>query len=285
MLLFMADRDSSWRVAANNTLKDFLNDPEKRSKSNTPDLGRFLINLLLSDRGWDEEVASAYFNEYLIRQVSWFLSSKKERKNQTERNAWDADKGGVDINSEKPWLVQGPSHEGPQVQTQSQGRNRRNTATDASDLHREIDSKHFGSSWKGSNVRGQGDKVVTLAEPTAAQSLISLSAEYDKRRMMSINRGSGSQVGNESVYDDNTPDGCSVISSSNMHEFTNHNHGNNHSQSGYRKQNSSLNIPDSDNAHTYATSYSELAFLENDPISPYRLVTTFEVTSNYTYVS
>ena len=274
MLLFMADKDSSWRVAANETVQGFLDDPEKRSKNNTPDLGRFLINLLLSDRGWDAEVASAYFNEYLIRQVSWFLSNHKERKIETERNAWDIDRGGGHPHFEKSGLVQSTSHVASQ--TQSQGRNHRNTATDASD----IDYKHLGGSWKGTNVRGHGEKVVTLSEPSAAHSLLSLSAEYDKRRMMSMNRDSGSQVGNESVYDDNTPDGCSVISSSNMHEFTNYNRSHTHNQSGHKKQSAS-NAPASDNAHTYATSYSELALLENDPISPYRLVTTFEVRNNF----
>ena len=34
---------------------------------------RFLVHLLLSDRGWDAEVSRAYVLECFKRQVSWFL--------------------------------------------------------------------------------------------------------------------------------------------------------------------------------------------------------------------
>jgi hypothetical protein len=58
-----------------------------------PLLFRFLINLLISDRGWDTEVATAVLNESLVRQVSWFLSPRK-RKDMREARDRDRDRGG-----------------------------------------------------------------------------------------------------------------------------------------------------------------------------------------------
>jgi hypothetical protein len=43
MLLFMADRDPSWRIMANSCVAGFLNDAEKRTKDYTPDLGRWVL--------------------------------------------------------------------------------------------------------------------------------------------------------------------------------------------------------------------------------------------------
>ena len=47
-----------------------------------------MINLLISDRGWDTEVATAVLNESLVRQVSWFLSPRKRKdlKEARDRN-------------------------------------------------------------------------------------------------------------------------------------------------------------------------------------------------------
>jgi hypothetical protein len=47
MLLFMADRDPSWRITANACVGEFLRNPEKRTKSSTPDLGRYYCALHL----------------------------------------------------------------------------------------------------------------------------------------------------------------------------------------------------------------------------------------------
>jgi hypothetical protein len=40
---------------------------------------RFLVSILIADRGWDEEIAAAYFDESLIRQVSWFVERRKDQ--------------------------------------------------------------------------------------------------------------------------------------------------------------------------------------------------------------
>ena len=45
MLLFMADRDPSWRIMANSSVAGFLNDAEKRTKDYTPDLGRWVLSI------------------------------------------------------------------------------------------------------------------------------------------------------------------------------------------------------------------------------------------------
>lgn len=52
-----------------------------------------MINLLISDRGWDTEVATAVLNESLVRQVSWFLSPRK-RKDIREARDRDRDRSG-----------------------------------------------------------------------------------------------------------------------------------------------------------------------------------------------
>ena len=57
---------------------------------------RFLINLLISDRGWDTEVATAVLNESLVRQVSWFLSPRKRKDIREARDRdRDRDRSGV----------------------------------------------------------------------------------------------------------------------------------------------------------------------------------------------
>ena len=50
-----------------------------------------MINLLISDRGWDTEIATAVLNEYLVRQVSWFLSPRKRKD---VKEARDRDRNG-----------------------------------------------------------------------------------------------------------------------------------------------------------------------------------------------
>jgi hypothetical protein len=40
MLLFLSDRDSKWRAAANERIREFLTDRRRRLKSQTKDLGR-----------------------------------------------------------------------------------------------------------------------------------------------------------------------------------------------------------------------------------------------------
>jgi hypothetical protein len=73
MLLFFAARDPSWRETSNSIVEDFVQSPAFRHKDRTPDLGRFLVHLLLSDRGWDAAVSRAYVLECFRRQVSWYL--------------------------------------------------------------------------------------------------------------------------------------------------------------------------------------------------------------------
>ena len=52
-------RDPAWEAQANFNVEEFLDKPFKRKKEHTPNLGVFLINLLLCDRGWDADVACA----------------------------------------------------------------------------------------------------------------------------------------------------------------------------------------------------------------------------------
>jgi hypothetical protein len=73
MLLYLAERDSAWRLNANKQIDRFLEKPEYRRKQHVPDLGRFLIYLLVADREWSPALANAFLEESLARQVSWFM--------------------------------------------------------------------------------------------------------------------------------------------------------------------------------------------------------------------
>lgn len=79
MLLFFAARDPTWRNTSNKIVEEFVANPAYRHKSHTPDLGRFLVHLLLSDRGWDADVSRAYILECFKRQVSWYLDPKGDK--------------------------------------------------------------------------------------------------------------------------------------------------------------------------------------------------------------
>ena len=51
---------------------------------------RFLIHLLLSDRGWDRDFAEAYLTEALSRQVSWYVKQRLDgRSSRVEADVSD----------------------------------------------------------------------------------------------------------------------------------------------------------------------------------------------------
>ena len=77
MLLYLAKKHPEMIDEANTYVENFISHKLYRNKAGTPDLGRFLVYLLLSDRGWDSQVRDAYFEEALTRQVSWFTKEHK----------------------------------------------------------------------------------------------------------------------------------------------------------------------------------------------------------------
>lgn len=190
-------------------------------------------------------MASACFEESLVRQVSWFLS---------------------------------PHNKGaPKGQTHGQGQG-------TAEVQKGRESSFPSLS-------------LSLSGPSAAQSLLTLSKDFNRSR--GGGGGGGSHYGG-SAYGDDCTDTNSVISSSNMHEgLTSH-----HLSAPTYAQSGSSQSPLSDSTHvttannnncnssgctdsghsphsshtdTPLSSYSELAVLETDPICPYRLVTTFQV--------
>ena len=169
-----------------------------------------MINLLISDRGWDTEVATAVLNESLVRQVSWFLSPRKRRDTKEERDR---------------------------------------------DRDRDRD-----------RARG-GVGVGPLSDASAAASLHSLSSDYDGKK-----KGYNAHPGGAQDDDCN-----SVLSSSTMHEdqHTVSPRAANH-LSGHQDLDPNT-VRGSNSAHHF--SHTELALLETAAVSPYRLVTTFEVRS------
>ena len=276
MLLFMADRDPLWGLTANENVASFLQHPEKRSKVHNPCLGRFLINLLLSDRGWDDEIASAYFQESLARQVSWFLTNNKKNVMSNAykgRESGTASGGQVNNSNNNSNSNSNINQDVPPISPT--GKNRVSSGSVGGSGSRRM----LGVQGSRIGIQAGGmarDRIVNLSGPAAAQSLEFLSTEYDNRRGMSFNGEGYNHVGNESVYDDDAPDGCSVISSSNMHEYEYRGYT---SRKGSTAHNSS-NTPNTMKASTNgvrARSYIELAQLETDPVCAYRLVTTFEV--------
>ena len=198
-------------------------------------------------------MASACFEESLVRQVSWFLS---------------------------------PHNKGaPKGQTHGQGQGQGQGTAEVQKGHE--------SSFPSLSL--------SLSGPSAAQSLLTLSSDFNRSR------------GGDSAYGDDCTDTNSVISSSNMHEGLTSRHlsaptfaqrgssqsplsdsahvtsaNNNNSNSNNSNSSNATNCnssgctdsghsPHSSHTDTPLSSHSELAVLETDPICPYRLVTTFQV--------
>jgi hypothetical protein len=112
VLLHVAKSNPNLQKIASENVHQFVNNPKFRhKKGGTPDLGRysdsfnhlflevnvtlcffylplsvffkqkrFLVNMLLCNRGWDEAIASAFFDELLMRQVSWYRHPDSEAK-------------------------------------------------------------------------------------------------------------------------------------------------------------------------------------------------------------
>ena len=76
LLLYHALRCSpEIRIECNRRVNEFMADATKRSKKNLPNLGEFLINMVLSSKGW-EHVRYAYLRELFLRNVRWYVRSE-----------------------------------------------------------------------------------------------------------------------------------------------------------------------------------------------------------------
>jgi hypothetical protein len=81
MLLFLAQQYPRIVELANKRVDTFISEESYRRKNNTPDLGKFLICLLLSEREWDE-LSTAFILEVFNRNVRWF-TEKRSPTNQS----------------------------------------------------------------------------------------------------------------------------------------------------------------------------------------------------------
>jgi len=75
LLLHAAQRWPEIRQEANRRLEAFLSSERGQSKDCTPDLGRLLVTLTLSGRGW-EALCYPFLREMLARNVRWVLQKK-----------------------------------------------------------------------------------------------------------------------------------------------------------------------------------------------------------------
>lgn len=72
MLLTLAAENPEIERLANEHVENFLAHPAYRLKSNTPDLGEWLVNLTLARKRWNE-VAELFLEELFVRNVRWML--------------------------------------------------------------------------------------------------------------------------------------------------------------------------------------------------------------------
>lgn len=75
MLLFKAREMPEVRMKANELVEQFVKNGMYRMKDSTPDIGRFLSHVLLSDRGWDETLRYVFLQETFRRQVMWLVKN------------------------------------------------------------------------------------------------------------------------------------------------------------------------------------------------------------------
>ena len=73
MLLYKAHESTALQKEANKCVELFVASPLHRTKDGTPDLGRFLVYVLLSERGWDDDLRYVFLQETFCRQVAWFV--------------------------------------------------------------------------------------------------------------------------------------------------------------------------------------------------------------------
>src|SRR3546814_6858668 len=76
-LLFLARKNYSIVTVANQRIDRFIADPKFRTKEFTPDLGNFMVYLLLSSRPWSE-LNKEFLFELFDRGVTWFVDPSKD---------------------------------------------------------------------------------------------------------------------------------------------------------------------------------------------------------------
>ncbi len=59
---------------AKKCIADFIKYPSQREKSETPDLGKFILNLAIVDGYNWNDISDAFIHEGLDRQVKWYLN-------------------------------------------------------------------------------------------------------------------------------------------------------------------------------------------------------------------
>ena len=65
-------------------VQEFIEREEGRIKKRVPDLGVFLSKLMVSEIIWGPEIAQAYFDESIIRNMRWMIDKYPELGKQTE---------------------------------------------------------------------------------------------------------------------------------------------------------------------------------------------------------
>merc|ERR1711933_242221 len=73
MLLFLVEKYPEMREYARESIKNFKDHAYYRVKSETPDLGKLILNLAIVDDYEWEDIASEFVQESLDRQVKWYL--------------------------------------------------------------------------------------------------------------------------------------------------------------------------------------------------------------------
>jgi len=86
LLLMFAKEYPQMKLDADNKIVNFIRFENLRTKQVIPDLGEFLILLLISEKSW-EDLASAYLSESFDRHVLWILKKYPQLNSSSE---WDA---------------------------------------------------------------------------------------------------------------------------------------------------------------------------------------------------
>jgi len=73
LLLWLADNFPEIKEHARKSIEQFIKDPEYRTKKETPDLGKFLLNLAIVDEYSWQDLNDAFVHESLDRQVKWYV--------------------------------------------------------------------------------------------------------------------------------------------------------------------------------------------------------------------
>jgi len=81
LLLSAAHRWPHIRAEAERRVTAFVGSERCRDKSNTADLGRLLICLTLSSKGWNDALCYPFLREMLARNVRWVLQKKPSLEN------------------------------------------------------------------------------------------------------------------------------------------------------------------------------------------------------------